>query len=60
VKDFCYNNASFIRFRRGQAAVEYVLALASLLVIALIFGVFSKAAERQAERSVRLVVSEYP
>ena len=55
----CYNNGN-AGFRRGQAALEYVLALAALLVVtAIMWGVVG-AAEKQSVRAARLVTSEYP
>ena len=55
----CYNS-SRKSFRNGQAAVEYVLALAALLVVtAIMWGVVG-ASEKQSVRAARLVTSEYP
>ena len=55
----CYNNGK-VGLREGQAALEYVLALAALLVVtAIMWGVVS-ASEKQSVRAARLVTSEYP
>ena len=54
----CYNNGN-AGFRRGQAALEYVLALAALLVVtAIMWGVVG-AAEKQSVRSVFSVRAEW-
>ena len=52
---FCYNT-----MHRGQAMLEYVLALAGLLVVAAIFWGLVTVAIRHAERTDNLVSSEYP
>ena len=55
----CYNSGKVV-LRRGQAALEYVLALAALLVVtAIMWGVVG-ASEKQSVRAARLVNSEYP
>jgi uncharacterized protein (UPF0333 family) len=55
----CYNSGKVV-LRRGQAALEYVLALAALLVVtAIMWGVVG-ASEKQSVRAARLVTSEYP
>ena len=46
--------------RHGQAALEYVLALASLLVVVGILWGLVVAAERHARRSEALVTSDSP
>lgn len=46
--------------RGGQAMVEYVLALATLLVVCLIMWGLVKTAFRYADRTENLVSSEYP
>jgi len=46
--------------RRGQAAVEYVIVLASLMVVVLILLGFVYAAERYATRTESLVASDCP
>ena len=46
--------------RRGQAAVEYVLALAALLVVVGILWGLVAAADRHARRSEALVTSDSP
>ena len=46
--------------RRGQAALEYVLATVSLLVIVGILWGLVAAVERHAERTEALVTSDVP
>lgn len=46
--------------RRGQAMLEYVLALAGLLVVGSVLWYFVVAANRHAERTENIVSSEYP
>lgn len=46
--------------RKGQAALEYVLALAGLLVVTAILWQLVGVTMRYAERTERLVTSEYP
>jgi uncharacterized protein (UPF0333 family) len=46
--------------RRGQAALEYILAFAGLLAVAAIMWGVVGASEKQSERAVRIVTSEYP
>ena len=48
------------RLRKGQAALEYVLALASLLVVVGILWGLVHAATRQARRTQDLVTSDCP
>ena len=48
------------RARRGQAAVEFVLALAGLLVVVAILWGLVGVTVRHAVRTENLVVSEYP
>lgn len=55
----CYNNPRG-RFREGQAMLEYVLALAGLLVVVAVMWGLVRASEKQSVRTVKLVVSEYP
>jgi uncharacterized protein (UPF0333 family) len=55
----CYNNGK-VGLRRGQAALEYVLALAALLVVTAIMWGVAGASEKQSERAASLVTSEYP
>lgn len=55
----CYNSLGK-GFRNGQAALEYVLALAALLVVAAIMWGLVGASEKQSVRTVRLVTAEYP
>ena len=55
-----YNLNMRSRMRRGQATVEYVLALAALLgVVGILWGLVA-AAERHARRSEALVTSDSP
>jgi len=46
--------------RSGQAAVEYVLALATLLVVVSIMGYFVLAAQKSAHRTEALVSQDCP
>ena len=46
--------------RSGQTALEYVLALASLLVVVGILGTLVHAAIRHGERTESLVTSDCP
>lgn len=46
--------------KNGQTAIEYVVCIAAVVLIAGIVGYVVKAAEKHAERSVTLVASEYP
>ena len=46
--------------RRGQAALEYVLALASLLVVCGILFALIGTVRTASVRNERLVSSEYP
>jgi uncharacterized protein (UPF0333 family) len=55
----CYNKGAGV-FRRGQAALEYVLALAGLLIVTAIMWGLVGASEKQSVRTVRLVTAEYP
>ena len=57
--DLCYNKAG-TGFRAGQAALEYILAFAGLLAVAAIMWGVVGASEKQSERAVRIVTSEYP
>ena len=49
-----------LRMAGGQAALEYVLALASLLVVVGILAGFVRAAAGHAERAESLVTSDCP
>ena len=49
-----------LRMAGGQAALEYVLALASLLVVVGIMAVLVRAAMCYADRAEDLVTSDYP
>ena len=55
----CYNSSGK-SFRNGQAALEYVLALAALLVVTAIMWGLVGASEKQSVRTVRLVTAEDP
>ena len=55
-----YNLGLRNRMRHGQAELEYVLALASLLVVVGILWGLVVAAERHARRSEALVTSDSP
>lgn len=46
--------------KKGQAMIEYVVALAALVVIAGIVSYVVTAADKHSKRSVALVASEYP
>ena len=48
------------RGRRGQAVVEYVLALATLLVVVSVMGYFVTAAHKSAHRAETLVSQDCP
>lgn len=47
-------------FRSGQAAVEYVLALAALLVVIGVMGYCVTAAQKSAHRAEALVGADCP
>lgn len=55
-----YNLGLRNRMRHGQAALEYVMALAALLVVVGILWGLVVAAERHARRSEALVTSDSP
>jgi hypothetical protein len=46
--------------RKAQAVLEYVLALAGLLVVVSVMWGLVRASWRQSERTVNLTISEYP
>ena len=46
--------------RRGQAAVEYVLALLGVIAVVAVMGYLVTAAWKSAERAENLVESDYP
>ena len=52
---FCYNT-----MHRGQAMLEYVLALAGLLVVVGILGGLVSAAIRHSARTESLVAADCP
>ena len=58
--DLWYNRPMNVRMRRGQAALEYVLSLVSLLVVIGILWGLVRAAIRHAERTEALVTSDCP
>ena len=58
--NLCYNTAMKRRMAGGQAALEYVLALASLLVVVSILTGFVWTAARHAARAEDLVTSDSP
>ena len=49
-----------LMMRRGQAALEYVLATAALLVVSAILIAFIGTVSSASVRNERLVSSEYP
>ena len=49
-----------VRVKRGQAALEYVLALLALLVVVGAMGYLLRAARSSVTRTETLVRSEYP
>jgi len=49
-----------VRLRAGQAALEYVLAFAGLLVVVAVLWQLVGASVRYADRTGRLVASECP
>lgn len=55
----CYNKEA-VRMRKAQAVLEYVLALAGLLVVVSVMWGLVRASWRQSERTVNLTISEYP
>ena len=58
--DLWYNKNGNVRARRGQAMLEYLLALSGLIVVVAILCVFVATAMRTADRTERLACSEYP
>jgi hypothetical protein len=46
--------------RKAQAVLEYVLALAGLLVVVSVMWGLVRASWRQSERAGNLTISEYP
>lgn len=55
-----YNSAVCGRMREGQAMLEYLLALASMLVVVGILWGLVHVTVRYAERTENLVASDYP
>ena len=55
-----YNAGMGIRMRRGQAALEYVLALCSVAVVAGILWWVISAAEHHKARAESLVTTDCP
>ena len=58
--DFCYNARMRIRGRKGQAAVEYVLALCALLAVVGAMWYLVSATKKSVVRTESLVSSDYP
>lgn len=58
--DFWYNTHMRIRGRKGQTAVEYVLALCALLAVIGAMGYLMVAARKSVVRTESLVGSDYP
>ena len=58
--DTMWYNKAGCRLRGGQAMLEYVLALAGLLVVVAVMWTLVSASEKQTHRTVNLVSSEYP
>lgn len=46
--------------KKGQTMIEYVIAMATIVLIAGVIGYVVAAAQRHTYRSVTLVSSEYP
>ena len=57
---FCYNTAMNGRMRKGQSTLEYVLCLASLLVVVGILWGLVHVVLRHAERTENLVTADSP
>lgn len=55
-----YNRQTGIRARRGQAALEYVLVFATLLIVVIALYAFVRATWRYADRTEALVTSDCP
>lgn len=49
-----------MKMRKGQAALEYVLCVAALLVVVAMMGFIVRAAQHSAARTSELVRSDYP
>ena len=58
--DLWYNRGVRMRARRGQAALEYVLAFAALLIAVCALYAFVQAIWRYADRTEDLVTSDCP
>lgn len=54
----CYNRRGCGRLRRGQALLEYVLALVGVLIVVGVMAYFVMAARTQSERAADLMQSE--
>ena len=48
------------KFKRGQAMVEYVIALVGMLAVVVAMGFLLRAEKSAAERTNALVASPYP
>ena len=46
--------------RSGQAALEYVLVFAAMLMVVAVLALFLYAVRQQSNRTLDLVASEYP
>ena len=55
-----YNRRMNVRMRRGQTLLEYVLSLASLLVVIGMLWGLVRVAIRHGERTEALVTSDCP
>lgn len=60
MRDLWYNTRRSMRARSGQAALEYVLSFASLLVVVAILWGLVGVAMRYAETTEDLVSSDCP
>lgn len=49
-----------VTFHKGQAALEYILCTAALLIVIGILGTIITAAQKSAARTHELVRSDYP
>ena len=60
VRETRHRAAARGRGRRGQAAVEYVMAVAALLAVAGVMGYLVSAAQKSASRAEALVSADCP
>ncbi len=49
-----------LRYKRGQAMVEYVIVLVALTSLISVMALLLRATRSQSERASELVSSEYP